>query len=163
MEQTMQQVKQVITPSELHSHWQGHRALTRRVLEAFPENDLFNFSIGGMRPFAGLVMELLGIATPALKEIVYGQTQLLNEKLDPNATKESLLQMWDTATEEIDMLYTQIKIEQFHDTINLFGLYKGTIWSSIFYFIDNEIHHRGQGYVYLRALGIEPPSFWDRP
>ena len=26
------------------------------------------------------------------------------------------------------------------------------------YVIDNEIHHRGQGYVYLRALGIEPPS-----
>jgi hypothetical protein len=23
------------------------------------------------------------------------------------------------------------------------------------YFIDNEIHHRGQGYVYLRGLGIE--------
>ncbi|MGZ5248500.1 MAG: DinB family protein [Flavitalea sp.] len=33
----------------------------------------------------------------------------------------------------------------------------------MFYFIDNEIHHRGQGYVYLRSLGIEPPFFWDRP
>ena len=30
------------------------------------------------------------------------------------------------------------------------------------YFIDNEIHHRAQGFVYLRALGIEPPFFWDR-
>ncbi|WP_367868755.1 DinB family protein [Pedobacter sp. WC2423] len=29
--------------------------------------------------------------------------------------------------------------------------------------MDNEIHHRGQGYVYLRSLGIEPPFFWDRP
>jgi uncharacterized damage-inducible protein DinB len=28
--------------------------------------------------------------------------------------------------------------------------------------IDNEIHHRGQGYVYLRALGIEPPPFCER-
>ena len=32
----------------------------------------------------------------------------------------------------------------------------------ILYVIDNEIHHRGQGYVYLRALGIEPPPFWER-
>ena len=32
----------------------------------------------------------------------------------------------------------------------------------LFYVIDNEIHHRGQGYVYLRALGIEPPLFYDR-
>ncbi len=30
---------------------------------------------------------------------------------------------------------------------------------TILYAIDNEIHHRGQGYVYLRALTIEPPSF----
>ena len=28
--------------------------------------------------------------------------------------------------------------------------------------VDNEIHHRGQGYVYLRELGIEPPPFWER-
>ena len=163
MEQTMQQIKQVITPSELLRHWQGHRTLTKRVIEAFPEKELFNFSIGGMRPFAGLVMELLGIAVPALKEIVSGQTEELNEKLDPSITKQGLLQLWDNATEEINALYAEIPIDQFHETINLFGLYKGTIWSSIFYFIDNEIHHRGQGYVYLRALGIEPPSFWDRP
>lgn len=163
MEQTMQQIKQVITPSELLSHWQGHRTLTRIVIEAFPEKELFNFSIGSMRPFAGIVMELLGIAVPALKEIVSGQTEELDEKLDPSITKEKLLHLWDNATEDINTLYAQISLEQFHETINLFGLYKGTIWSSIFYFIDNEIHHRGQGYVYLRALGIEPPSFWDRP
>ncbi|MEJ7681733.1 MAG: DinB family protein [Segetibacter sp.] len=36
------------------------------------------------------------------------------------------------------------------------------MWSSIFYFIDNEIHHRAQGYVFLRSLGIEPPHFWER-
>jgi uncharacterized damage-inducible protein DinB len=30
------------------------------------------------------------------------------------------------------------------------------------YAIDNEVHHRGQGYVYLRSLGIEPPAFYDR-
>ena len=34
--------------------------------------------------------------------------------------------------------------------------------STILCAIDNEIHHRGQGYVYLRALGIEPPAFYDR-
>jgi hypothetical protein len=33
----------------------------------------------------------------------------------------------------------------------------------LFYVMDNEIHHhRGQGYVYLRALGIEPPAFYER-
>jgi uncharacterized damage-inducible protein DinB len=32
----------------------------------------------------------------------------------------------------------------------------------ILYVVDNEIHHRRQGYVYLRALGIEPPAFFER-
>ncbi|MFS8616658.1 MAG: DinB family protein [Solitalea sp.] len=30
------------------------------------------------------------------------------------------------------------------------------------YLIDNEIHHRGQGFAYLRSLGIAPPFFWER-
>ena len=33
---------------------------------------------------------------------------------------------------------------------------------SVLYGIDNEVHHRGQGYVYLRALGITPPAFYER-
>ncbi|MEX6688230.1 DinB family protein [Danxiaibacter flavus] len=40
--------------------------------------------------------------------------------------------------------------------------YEGPAYSSLLYFIDNEIHHRAQGYVYLRSLGIQPPFFWDR-
>ncbi|MFD1732208.1 DinB family protein [Deinococcus malanensis] len=28
--------------------------------------------------------------------------------------------------------------------------------------MENEIHHRGQGFVYLRLLGIEPPAFYER-
>ena len=30
------------------------------------------------------------------------------------------------------------------------------------YALENEIHHRGQGYVYLRLLGHEPPAFYIR-
>jgi uncharacterized damage-inducible protein DinB len=64
----------LILPADaLRQHWQGHRRLTRRVIAAFPDDQLFTFTM-----------------------------------------------------------------------------------------IDNEIHHRGQGYVYLRALGIEPPPFYER-
>lgn len=163
MQTTIQQTKEVITAAELLHHWQGHRTLTRRVIEAFPENEFFSFSIGGMRPFAAMVMELLGIAVPALREIISGRITELNEQFEHGNRKENLLQMWDEATEEINALFKQIPAERFHDTINLFGKYEGTVWSSLFYFIDNEIHHRAQGYVYLRALDIEPPFFWDRP
>ncbi len=163
MQTTMAHTKEVITQEELLHHWQGHRKLTRRVIEAFPEQEFFNFSIGGMRPFAAMVMELLGIAVPGLQEIVSGNTTKLNEQFDHKNQKAVLLEMWDAATVEIVALFRQIPAERFHERINLFGMYENTVWSSVYYFIDNEIHHRGQGYVYLRALGIEPPPFWDRP
>jgi len=38
----------------------------------------------------------------------------------------------------------------------------GPIMTSKQFLRDNEIHHRGQGYVYLRSLGTEPPPFWER-
>jgi uncharacterized damage-inducible protein DinB len=43
-----------------------------------------------------------------------------------------------------------------------FGQWESSGLNTILYGIDNEIHHRGQAYVYLRALGIEPPAFYDR-
>ena len=36
---------QLISKENLLKHWQGHRFLTRRVIEAFPEKDFFEFSI----------------------------------------------------------------------------------------------------------------------
>jgi uncharacterized damage-inducible protein DinB len=73
-----------------------------------------------------------------------------------------LLRLWDESTEEIDRLWPQIAPSRFRETITAFGQYEGTVHSLLLYVIDNEIHHRGQGYVYLRALGLEPPPFWER-
>lgn len=53
---------EVITSTDLINHWQGHRGLTRRTIEAFPEEAFFKHTIGGMRPFSEMIMELLGIA-----------------------------------------------------------------------------------------------------
>ncbi len=153
---------QVITPSQLLEHWQGHRRVTRRVIEAFPEKELFTHSIGGMRPFSGMVAELLAIAVPGLQEIVSDKTSKFEEESDHGNSKAKILERWDEATEQINELWVKIPAEQFQKHVKLFGQYEGSIQSHIFYFIDNEIHHRGQGYVYLRSLDIEPPFFYDR-
>jgi hypothetical protein len=52
----------LITPGALLEYWQGHRRLTRRLIVTFPEDQLFSFSIGGMRPFRQLALELLRTA-----------------------------------------------------------------------------------------------------
>lgn len=156
------QIANVITPTELLEHWQGHRSLTRRVIEAFPEKELFEYSIGGMRSFAAMAQELLAIAAPGMKQVATGQIEELNEEIEAATTKERILALWDQSTEEINMYWAQVPEERFRERILTFGKYDNVVWCTILYFIDNEIHHRGQGYVYLRALGIEPPAFWDR-
>ena len=153
---------QVITSEDLLKHWQGHRALTRRLIELFPEKDFFEFSIGGMRPFAKLVDELLAIAAPALKGIVNRESQPYTEAEEKLIFKAQYLEKWDEATAEINKYWEQLSIEDFSQTFNLFGQYEFPIIQNVLYFIDNEVHHRGQAYVYLRALNIEPPFFWER-
>ncbi len=154
----------VISPEQLLRHWQNHRKLTRRVIEAFPEKELYEYSIGGMRPFAELAMEIVGMAVPGMKGIVTGNWENGQEVFSKKvpATKEALLKLWDETTNEINQLWAKIPAHRFQEVDRAFGLYEGPGYFTIWYWIDNEIHHRGQGYVYLRSLGIEPPPFWDR-
>jgi uncharacterized damage-inducible protein DinB len=161
-ENTTEKEAVVISPGELLEHWQGHRNLTRRLIEVYPDEAFFTHSIGGMRPFAELVMELLAIAGPGIKEIATGKTAELKEQIEHGNKKAKLLELWDEATVEINKHWNNIPVERFQEKITAFGQYEGTVISSILYFIDNEIHHRGQAYVYLRSLGIEPPYFWER-
>lgn len=152
---------QIISKNELLVHWLGHRNLTRQTIEKFPEEALFNYKVEGMRTFSEMIQELLGIAVPGLQEIVANKSGELNEKFN-YTTKVQLLQAWDEATPQISELFDKISEERFTEEFNLFGQYKSPIIHSIFYFIDNEIHHRAQGFVYLRLLGIQPPFFWER-
>ena len=157
----------IFTPEALLEHWQGHRRVTRRMIEAFPEDKLFTYSIGGMRPFSDLVMEFIGMAEPGIEGVVTGNWNIVNDlphhaKNNLPKTKKELLERWDSITKKIDKRWQQIPAERFNEMDKAFGQWKGRIYSFIFYWIDNEIHHRGQAYVYLRSLGIEPPAFYDR-
>lgn len=150
----------VITPEQFLAHWQGHRRVTRRSIEAFPADKLFAFKLGGMRTYGELANEMLGMAVPTL-------TGIVTEKWDAYAeakasTKEEVLAQWDATTAEIDKLWAQIPVERFQETKTAFGQWTMMVTDLLLYIIDNEVHHRGQGYVYLRELGIEPPAFWER-
>ena len=157
----------IFTAEVLLDHWQGHRRVTRRMIEAFPEDKLFSYSIGGMRPFSDLVMEFIGMAEPGIDGIATGNWNTVNDlphhaKKNWPKTKKELLARWDSVTEKIGRLWPQIPSKRFTEMDTAFGQWEGPVYSFITYWIDNEIHHRGQGYVYLRSLGIEPPAFYDR-
>ncbi len=150
----------IMTSQQFLEHWQGHRALTRRVIDAFPENDLFAYSVGGMRPFSVLAMEFIGMAVPTLNGVITSEWKQFGDA--KATTKAELLHMWDEATEQINTIWPTIPAARFQEVDTAFGQWKMPIYELLLYIRDNEIHHRGQGYVYLRALGIEPPPFYVR-
>ena len=152
-------MKELLTPEALLTNLKDVRALTRNVIEAFPEKELFEFSVANLRPFSQMVEEFLMITN-------YIFTETLHEKHTPfytegqfPTTKAEVLALWDRATEILDREWKEVG-----DYTQSLTIYQMTFsfaqW--ILYFIENESHHRGQGYTYLRALGIQPPSFWGR-
>lgn len=152
-------MKELLTPEALLTNLKDVRALTRNVIEAFPEKELFEFSVANLRPFSQMVEEFLMITN-------YIFTETLHEKHTPFYTegqfptnKAEVLALWDKVTEILDREWKEVG-----DYTQSLTIYQMTFSFSqwILYAIENESHHRGQGYTYLRALGIEPPFFWAR-
>jgi uncharacterized damage-inducible protein DinB len=164
LSQTTDQI--VLSPEQLLAHWQGHRGLTRRLIEVYPEEHFFSYTLGGMRPCSALIDEVLQMADQSMQGVVSGEWPSFVEgaEASPKATtKEQVLAQWDRVTETISAHWPQIPSARFQEVDQAFGLYEGPIYWFLFYLIDNEIHHRAQAYVYLRTLDVEPPAFWDRP
>ena len=161
----------VVTPEALLEHWQGHRRLTRRVIDAFPDDQLFTFCVSPMRPFGMMALEFIGMAVPMVRTLATGETGGSGGHHDPTwvqsftdaaSPKARVLMRWDEDTDEINSLWRQIPHGRFQETITAYGQYTAVASTLLMYVIDNEIHHRGQGYVYLRLLGIETPLFYVR-
>jgi uncharacterized damage-inducible protein DinB len=158
---------ELLSLEKLIKYWQGHRQLTRKLIVAFPEDQFFSFSVGGMRSCAELMMELITLTAPGIQGIVTGQWKSVGEpQLDFNSplpiSKQEVLALWDSVTLQMDDAWKQMTVERAGETGAAFGMYEDTVVNSLLYLIDNEIHHRGQAYVYMRALGQEPPGFWER-
>ncbi len=101
------------------------------------------------------------MSVPTIRGIATGKWEGYKEKPAPQ-TKADLLKLWDEDTDIINQVWPTIPPHRFQEVDKAFGQWEGPGHWILFYIIDNEIHHRGQAYVYLRALGIEPPAFWER-
>ncbi len=154
-----------ITPDALIEHWQGHRRLTRRVIEAFPEDQFFAFQPASpMRPFGVLALEVIDMVVPTLEGFATGDWSNPDWEgtARSRATKADVLALWDETTEALQARWSQLPGATFHEVHDAFGYMTAPGSIIVLYLIDNEIHHRAQGYVYLRLLGIEPPAFPER-
>jgi len=150
----------ILTPEQLVNHWQSHRRITRKTIELFPEKELFEFKIGTMRHFGEISCELLSIGVPSLKIVINQDEENVYKLLQINS-KEALLNQWDKDTETINQLLPVLISLDYSEIFNLYGYIDRSILDIMLYLLENEIHHRAQGFTYLRALNIEPPFFFD--
>ncbi len=158
------QTSNFMNPQEFLAHWLGHRRLTRRIIEQFPADKLFEFKAAApMRPFGDMAWELVRLAEYNLHGLQTGEWPTPAEDAFSNfpRNKTELLTAWDELTAKLEQGFAAVPSARFAEMQNLFwGPMLGQ--AAAMYSMDNEIHHRGQGYVYLRALGIEPAAFWER-
>ena len=148
-------------PLNLLRQWQSQRRLTRQLIDAFPEDELFEYKLGGMPSFAEMVMDLLGVTVPGLWGILTGEWKVIQNLARQEhrvlpATKKSILWRWDQATELINTLWSQIPAKRFQETDRAFGSAEKRIELLILEWMDNEMLQRAQAFVYLSALGIKP-------
>ena len=114
--------RNAMSSDQLLAHWQGHRRLTRRVIEAFPEDKLFTHSIGGMRPFGAMALEIITMGPPMIRGAVNGDWSTTWDR--SAKPKAEILAMWDKATKDIDELWKQLPAGRFDETIKAFGQYE---------------------------------------
>src|SRR5689334_5032563 len=117
----MTATENILTSQALLDHWQGHRRLTRRVIDAFPEDKLFTFTIGSMRPFSEMVKEFLKMAEPIAHGVATGQWTAFGTDLDAVRTKAELLRLWDDATGKLNAIWTTIPVHRFAEVDKAFG------------------------------------------
>lgn len=146
--------------------WENNRRLTDRVAQAFMDAGAMDQTpVPGMRPFRKLLLEVWGI------EQVYARGfaledwrwEFLPESYGTCAIEEAMA-VGASVREETRRLWPMISAESLTEArpTPFPGHPEGGGIEWLTYALENEIHHRGQGYVYLRLLGKEPPAFYLR-
>src|ERR1700710_1667353 len=69
----------IVSPEALLEHWQGHRRLTRKLIEAFPDDKLFGYSVAGMRPFGEMAIDIMDMSSDGMNGVVTGQWKPIDE------------------------------------------------------------------------------------
>jgi uncharacterized damage-inducible protein DinB len=163
MDDPSRTIRTALDGDALLAHWLGHRRLTRRTVEAFPDDALFDHHAPGMRSFGAMIHEVDTLLPVALQGAADGTWRWPREYASSApADKAELLAAFDVASAALERDLPRIPSERFRAIDRPLPSREEPVVATLLYFLDNEIHHRAQGFVYLRELGIEPPAFYRR-
>ncbi|MDO4262983.1 MAG: DinB family protein [Deinococcus sp.] len=131
-------------------------------MEAFPEEGFTQHCVPGMRPFQAMALEILGMVDYQILWLRHGKPH--GEDPEPDQkwpSRAEILKRWHEQTVELAEEFPKVSAEMWLTPVDTpFG--EMSPFKSAEYLIENEIHHRAQGYVYLRELGVTPPGFYER-
>lgn len=150
-----------VTPEVMLAYWQDERLQTREIIEAFPDDHLFFYSLNGMKPFSELAWELISMTIPAATGITTGHWQptgsysrTWDKTLKP-LNKKDLLAIWDKVTAEMNRLWHEMPEGRLEEKQTVFGLGSGPVYSFVLRYVDQEIQYRCQALMYLRSLQLD--------
>ena len=145
---------------------EDNRRLTNHVANAIIQAGAVDkVLVEGMRPFRELILEILGVERFTVRGLAFDKWEY--EALPDNLRTspiEEVLELGRNIRAETRKLWPDIPAEEFtklRPSPTPF-IPEGTAIGRLTYALENEIHHRGQGYVYLRLLGQVPPAFYIR-
>jgi uncharacterized damage-inducible protein DinB len=142
---------------EIAKYWGNVRALTLAVLDRFPGDKMEFRPIGGIRTVSEQCCHIAAVERYIRRGLTEGDWELAakqkGELPSKDAIRDTLLREHNETANVLRVLPDSL-LEGFHQT--KFGRLTGE--SIIYVGIDEEIHHRGNLYIYLRLLGIEPPQ-----
>ena len=143
--------------SALIKYWNNVRKLTLRLLDMFPEEQFEFRPVDGVRNVAELFDHILEVELYIRKGFLHGDWTRM-PYFGPISSEKSVLRQHlvreHERTSEMLRELPEGRFIKIYETP--FGKISGE--GLIYVAIDEEIHHRGNLYTYLRILGIEPPQ-----
>ena len=137
--------------------------ITLRVIEQIPADKLASHPIAGMRTPIELVVHMYAGVKLFAESVLAGHVAKYDEKAAAAAitTKTQLLAYVNDAWAAGDRAARAVSEAQLVGTVS-------TPWGdpfpgfAMFGIVNDEfLHHRGQLYAFVRAMGIEPVMLWD--
>lgn len=145
-------------------HFRQCHGIALRALEAVPADRIDSNPIPKMRTVKQLAVHMYAMVWRECAEgASRGQIRDIDEKAICHTirTKEELLRFcrecWDAATEAAESM-TEEKLRATVTTPWGVSFPGHVVFETIH---DEFLHHRGQLYAFIRALGAEPPPMWD--
>lgn len=151
--------------AEFWAQWERNRRLTVRAAQAFPPDRLLSFSPGQpLRPFGAMIEEIARMELAYMRGLAEERWAYDQEDPAPPTDAAGAIALLEGSRAYSRRVWPELA------PVTLFTARQDPFFFGaslrpydwLVYCLENEIHHRGQGYVYLRALGVEPPHFWER-